>query len=378
MLTFKKRHMCKLIYHGTSREDYCRIRSSLPENMQLTPEPVCDRLRHIIRSSSPDGIIFPLERAEPEYFSHLRSLLALPNVPAVVVISPRLSAQQAVSCMRLGVADCFIGPVSGRIIGNSFRKISRQRPLTALQKQAMLLHGGSHALSELQRLIIRYAQASQSVFITGETGTGKELTARALHMASPRSNGPFTAINCAVYPEDILSLELFGSRRGAFTGSTDRPGLFETCRGGTLFLDEVTELSLKNQAALLRVLEEKIIRRIGSPQSIPVNVRILSATNSPMAPLLEHHQFRQDLFFRLSPLSITVPPLRKRKEDIFTLAEEYLSTLPSGQRQRIDSTAYCRLVHHKWPGNVRELQSVILKASLQAKNGIIRASDIQL
>jgi two-component system nitrogen regulation response regulator GlnG/two-component system response regulator HydG len=216
------------------------------------------------------------------------------------------------------------------------------------------------------------------VLLTGETGSGKELAAETIHNLSRYAEGPFTAVNCASYNDDLLGSEMFGSLRGAFTGSTDRPGLFEISNGGTLFLDEIGELSIRGQASLLRVIEEGCVRRMGSHKTRAVDVRIIAATNKNLQKGMKLGTFRKDLFFRLNLLGINVPPLRKRKADIPRLSRNYLKSLFPETPWRLESPAVSLLISHSWPGNVRELQSVLLKASINAERGIIRTRDICL
>lgn len=364
--------MRSIIYHGSDREIYCRIREGFPEEIHLRKEWNCTRLKKELLNNSAEGLIFPFTDTNPETFRHLKKLLLLPEVPAVVVVSPLLSAQQAVSCMRLGAADCFTGSVGGEVLGACFRKILF--PEEILQNR--LLHGTSPLIQNLYRRIEKYAALDLPVLITGETGSGKELAARNLHLAGSRKNEPFTAVNCGAYPEELLSAELFGTVKGAFTGAADRPGLFETSNNGTLFLDEIGELSPKSQTLLLRVLETKRIRRLGSTRPVSVDVRVLAATNQPLKKKVAEKTFRPDLYYRLSFLNLEVPPLRKRKEDIPLLAREYLNSLPKGKLKSFHPSAYSRLLRYSWPGNVRELQSVILKASLLSSNRVIKGNNL--
>jgi transcriptional regulator with PAS, ATPase and Fis domain len=224
----------------------------------------------------------------------------------------------------------------------------------------------------------KYSDLPYPVLITGETGSGKELAARTIHSQSNRRSGPFTAVNCASFPDDILGSELFGSRRGAFTGSVDRPGLFESSNGGTLFLDEIGELSIQGQACLLRVIEDGEVRRIGANTTRAVDVRVVAATNRDLRYSMKNGIFRSDLFYRLNLLGVTVPPLRKRREDIPDLSRDYLRKIRSDVHWRVESAAMALLVRHAWPGNVRELQSVLLRATLTAENGVLRAGDIAI
>jgi len=202
--------------------------------------------------------------------------------------------------------------------------------------------------------------------IRGESGTGKEVTARAVHAASARASGPFVAVNCAAISESLLESELFGYRKGSFTGAdTDREGLFETARGGTLFLDEIGEASLAVQAKLLRVLEERKINRVGDPGETDVDVRILTATNRPLEDAIANKDFREDLYYRLLVFPLDVPPLRDRTDDIVLLASYFMKLL--GRRQsKLPARTMKRLRAYAWPGNVRELRNLIERAHILA------------
>jgi transcriptional regulator with GAF, ATPase, and Fis domain len=233
--------------------------------------------------------------------------------------------------------------------------------------------GTSAAMAEVLRLIASAAASSIPVLIEGETGTGKELVARAIHRASDRAGGPFIAVNCAAFTETLLESELFGHRQGAFTGAaTDEPGLFRAASGGVILLDEVGEMPLPMQAKLLRVLQEGEITPVGDTRPQKVNVRVLSATNRDLGAAVAAKSFRADLYYRLAVFPIRLPPLRQRREDIALLANRFLtlSSQQSGKRiGGIDPDALAALMRHDWPGNVRQLQNEIERAVALAADG---------
>src|SRR5215469_2531859 len=233
--------------------------------------------------------------------------------------------------------------------------------------------GTSSAMAQVLRLIASAAASSIPVLIEGETGTGKELVARAIHRASDRASGPFIAVNCAAFTETLLESELFGHRRGAFTGAAgDEPGVFRAANGGVILLDEVGEMPLPMQAKLLRVLQEGEITPVGESRPQKVDVRVLSATNRDLGATVKAKMFRADLYYRLAVFPIRLPPLRDRREDIPLLASRFLarSSQGSGKRiDRIDADALDALVRFHWPGNVRELQNEIERAVALATNG---------
>jgi transcriptional regulator with PAS, ATPase and Fis domain len=219
-----------------------------------------------------------------------------------------------------------------------------------------------------------------SVLVTGETGTGKELVARALHFEGPRRDKPFVEINCASIPAQLLESELFGHERGAFTDAKARKlGLVETADGGTLFLDEIGDMDLALQAKLLRLLENRCVRRVGGLRDQPVNVRIIAATHRPLEALVAESRFRADLFFRIRTIHLTIPALRDRGEDITRLADHYLALHARRydmQGMTLATTARSALLHHRWPGNVRELRNVMEQAVLMSASPVIDAADL--
>ncbi len=217
-------------------------------------------------------------------------------------------------------------------------------------------------MQRVRRLIERVAPSSTSVLIRGESGTGKELVARAVHTRSRRAAGPFVPVNCAAVPEQLLESELFGHRRGAFTGADEaRVGLFREADGGTLFLDEIGEMSARLQPKLLRALQEQVVRPVGGDREVPVDVRVIAATHQDIPKAIEAGRFRADLFYRLDVIGIDVPPLRARGDDVLRLAERFLAAICAreGTARRLEPSALEALMLYGWPGNVRELRNAV-------------------
>ncbi len=239
--------------------------------------------------------------------------------------------------------------------------------------------GKSAALASVLHELHRVAKATTTVLLVGETGTGKELFARSLHESSPRKAAPFVKVNCAALPPTLVESELFGHERGAFTGATQRRiGRFELADGGTIFLDEITELPLEIQSKLLRVLQEREIERVGGGKAIPIDVRIVAATNRDVDAEVRAGRFRSDLFFRLNVFPLRLPPLRDRKDDIPALATATLDKLVTRglPRKTLDPDAIHYLEAYDWPGNVRELENVLERASVLARGDVIRVEDL--
>ncbi|MEW6749500.1 MAG: sigma-54 dependent transcriptional regulator [Candidatus Latescibacterota bacterium] len=241
------------------------------------------------------------------------------------------------------------------------------------------LIGKSRPMQEVYDLIRRVAQTTATVLVTGRSGTGKELVARAIHFNSRRSDSPFVPVNCSAIPEELLESELFGHVRGAFTGAVgDRPGLFLEADGGTLFLDEVTEMGTELQAKLLRVLQEREVRAVGSARQVMVDVRIIAATNQEPEGLVRAGSLREDLYYRLNVIPIRLPSLRERLEDIPLLVEHFLEKHAAevGSRKQISPEAIAALMRHTWPGNVRELENVVERGAVLSRGEVIGAEDL--
>jgi DNA-binding NtrC family response regulator len=298
----------------------------------------------------------------------------------VVVMTAFGTIKSAIEMLRGGAYDYMTKPVGSaellRVVGGAL-EAGRGRRSLALSARASVSSlgsefvGSSPPMQELYRLIVRAASVPHAVLITGESGVGKELVARALHRVSGRRS--FIAVNCGALPEHLLESELFGHEKGAFT-SADRakPGLFEAADQGTLFLDEISELTLALQPKLLRAIESGEIRRVGATMPIEVDVRLIAATNRDLEGEVREGRFREDLFWRLNVVTIAVPPLRDRREDVPALVEHFLA----GQQLRIDGDAMALLTSYEWPGNVRELRNALQRAAVMATGPSIGVADL--
>jgi transcriptional regulator with GAF, ATPase, and Fis domain len=244
-----------------------------------------------------------------------------------------------------------------------------------------LLVGDSAGMRRVKELVVRAAASRVGVLIRGESGTGKELVAKLLHAASPRREGPFLALNCAAVPETLLEAELFGIERGVATGVEARPGKFELAHGGTIFLDEIADAPLPIQAKLLRVLQEREIERIGGRRRVPVDVRVVAATNADLEKSIRERRFREDLYYRIRVVEVPLPPLRERREDIPRLVGHFLSRIASREGRRPKSLtreAVARLLDYPFPGNVRELENLLEGAAALVPGDRIEAGDLQM
>ncbi len=292
----------------------------------------------------------------------------------VILITAFADIDTAIHALRAGASDFILKPFRVDQILNAIRKcFDRARLLRenfVLRREVAELSGGiegivgcSDAMNRLCQMIKRVAAMPSTVLLQGESGVGKEVAARALHSMSPRAQRPFVPVNCGAISPELIESELFGHVKGAFTGASDaHHGLFYYARGGTLFLDEIAELPLPMQAKLLRVLEDRMIRPVGSTREIPVDIRIVAATNRNLADEVRHGRFRQDLFYRLDVVNIVIPPLRQRREDIVPLASHFAAQLASHLGLPVvplDADTVARLQSYGWPGNVRELRNLV-------------------
>jgi two-component system nitrogen regulation response regulator GlnG len=308
----------------------------------------------------------------------------------IVIMTAEATMEHAVTAMKNGAYDYLTKPFDLTALDAIIFKATKAAEVTEqidqlkeeLQGQynfGRTIIGNSQPMQEVYKTLGKVADSDVTVLITGESGTGKELIARAIHINSRRLGKPFIALNCAAIPHELLENELFGHERGAFTGATDRKaGKFEQAQGGTLFLDEIGDMPLELQAKLLRVLQEKEITRTGGSQTIQIDVRILAATNQNLAEQVRNKEFREDLFYRLNVVPISLPALRDRRDDVPILVEFFL------QRAKLDlgiETMECSqdaldlLKTHDWPGNVRELENVIKRAALLSPNHVLTPPD---
>jgi DNA-binding NtrC family response regulator len=285
-----------------------------------------------------------------------------------VVITAHGTMETAVEAIRRGAFDYLVKPMDTEKAMLAVARAARAGGLTREVQDlkarldghaASLMAGASAPMQEVFKQIGMASLSDAAVLVLGDTGTGKELAARAIHAASPRSAGPFVPVHCAAIPETLLESELFGFEKGAFTGAVEgKPGRLARADGGTLFLDEVSEIPAGIQVKLLRVLEERQVESLGGGKAKPLNARIVSASNADLAALVESGRFRKDLYFRLNVFTIRLPPLRERKEDIPLLAARFLD-LAHAARQEVSKEALQALAAHDWPGNVRELRNAI-------------------
>ncbi|NCT84297.1 MAG: sigma-54-dependent Fis family transcriptional regulator [Comamonadaceae bacterium] len=309
----------------------------------------------------------------------LREVVSRRNPPAVVVMTAYAEVELAVQALKAGAVDFITKPwPNERLVACVQAALARRVPLQGSAATDELL-GESAAMQGLRAQIAQVGASEASVLILGENGVGKELVARALHRASPRAAGPLLAVDMGALPETLVESELFGHRRGSFTDAREsRPGRFVAAAGGTLFLDEIGNLPLAQQAKLLAALERREVTPLGSDRPVPVDVRVLAATNAPEAALLDARRFRPDLLYRLNTVVLRVPPLRERGAgDVALLLRHYLSQF-ARRPVELSADALARLCAYRWPGNVRELRQACERATLLARGPLLVWADFGL
>ena len=313
----------------------------------------------------------------------LRDLKSHPDRAAtpVVILTAFADAANTIEAMKLGAFDHLTKPM-GRddIHAVLTRALARPRAFAGETRQAVTdeFVGSSAAMREVQKLIGVAASSDATVLVLGETGTGKELVARAIHRHSERARRPFVAVNCAAIPAELLESELFGHVRGAFTGAVQaRTGRFREADGGTLFLDEIGDMTPPMQAKMLRALQDRAITPVGGSAAQHVDVRVIAATHRDLTVLVREQKFREDLFYRLNVLRIELPPLRERGPDILLLAEHFLQRALPESPKKLSAAAAKALLEHEWPGNVREMENLMRSLSLTVRGPVMDRGDLR-
>ncbi len=308
-----------------------------------------------------------------------------PQLP-VALITAFGNMEIAVEALKRGAFDCIAKPIDLALLRQLISSTLQLKHKDEDSKKGKTgndpnqqLIGSSPSMQKLKGLIDKVSRSQAPVYISGESGTGKELVARIIHQKSPRSAQPFIAVNCGAIPQELVESEFFGHKKGSFTGAyADKKGLFEAADGGTLFLDEIADLPLNMQVKLLRAIQEKKVRAVGASEEKSVDIRILSATHQNLAERVTKGEFRQDLFYRINVISISIPPLRERGKDIIELSQTLLKKLTSDNQYHFNKDALAQLTQYPFPGNVRELENILERATAFAENQEIKSEDLQL
>jgi nitrogen regulation protein NR(I) len=346
----------------------------------------------MVAQERPNLVVMDIRMGQTNGLDTLRKLRELDLKLPVIMMTAYGTTQTAIEAMKLGAYDYVLKPLdvpklkalieSALKAARDMREVVSYQPLLDTENYAEGIVGQSEPMQQVFKLIGQVSQSDATVLVTGETGTGKELVARAIYHHSRRAEKPFMAINCAAIPENLLESELFGHEKGAFTGAGERRiGKFERCDEGTIFLDEIGDMPLATQTKILRVLQDGEFQRVGGNQTFHVDVRIIAATNRLPEELVAAKKFREDLYYRLNVVRIHLPPLRERPDDIPMLVDYFLQRLvrsgkTSGKVTKISADALKALLQSRWPGNVRELENVIERSAVVARGDSILLRDL--
>lgn len=366
------------------------LRNALGEEFEVYVAPDVDGALKTLESIRADVVLTDLQLGARNGMELVEELVRRPNPPICIMMTAYGSVDTAVEAMRRGVYDFVTKPVNIDRLEILIKRAIRERNTsrenkelrTKVERQITLegMIGRSPAMVEVFETIKQVAPSRATVLIQGESGTGKELAAHAIHHLSPRAKGKFLAVHCASLTPELLASELFGHEKGAFTGAFERRiGRFEQAKGGTLFLDEIGEIDLTTQVKILRVLGERTFERVGGSETLTADVRLIAATNKDLSKLVAEGKFRDDLFFRLHVVPVTMPPLRDRKIDIPLLAESFLKdcALENGKPHReLSPESMQHILEYDWPGNVRELRTTIEHGVVMATGPKITPKDL--
>ena len=368
------------------------FRLTLEDHYDVVDVPDGLRALDAVRASQVDLVLLDIRLPEMDGIEVLERIKAIDEGIEVVLVTAVRTVRTAVAAMKLGAFDYLTKPFEEdellAVIARALEKRALEREVTFLRGELARARDfdeivGHHpAMQKVYHLVAQVARTTTTVLITGESGTGKELVARAIHRQGPRRDKPFVAVNPAAVAESLIESELFGHERGAFTGANQRKlGRFELAQGGTLFLDEIATLKGELQVKLLRVLQEREIERVGGTRPIKIDVRVVAATNADLEDAVARGAFREDLYYRLNVVSIDVPPLAQRADDIPLLVEHFVHRYSRECNKPVDELSpevLTALREYEWPGNVRELQNVIERAVVLAEGPVIQLSDLPL
>jgi two-component system response regulator HydG len=373
------------------QRDQCELLGELVGALDYTPVVTTEAAEglDLLTRESFDAVLTDLEMNAMSGVDVCKGVSVIRSDVPVILVTGMGSMDSAIAALRAGAYDFLCKPVDAHVLGLTLKRAidhCKLREEVKLLRASAPDHGSggmvgdSPALCKVREMVARVAPRDVSVLIEGETGTGKELVARAIHRASARHGGPFVAINCAAVPATLLESELFGHTRGAFTDAkTARDGLFVQASGGTLFLDEIAEMPLEMQAKLLRALQERRLRPVGSSHEVAFDARIVAATHRDLEFEIENRRFREDLYYRVNVVKIAIPPLRERGNDVLLLAASFLQKAAERNRQEalaLSPQVAALLLAYDWPGNVRELENCIERAVALARFSELSADDL--
>ena len=367
--------MARLLFIDDDPQAHKTLRMVLDEHSLLSAY-TAEQGFGLVTEEDPDAVLLDIDLPDQDGIQLLSRIQDIPSPPPVIMLTAYSDIPLIVQSIKAGAYDYVPKPYTMEILKGTIRQALQSHIPSFPSKSGKgvdRLIGESPPMCHVKDLILRFAPSGAPVLIQGESGTGKELVAKAIHEISGRS-GPLIPVNCGAIPDTLVESELFGSVRGAYTDAMDREGAFEMANRGSLFLDEIGDMPLSAQVKLLRVLEEKQVRRLGSRDAVPLNVRVLAATQRNLRKEMMGNRFREDLYYRLGVLRIGVPPLRERLSDLGMLSAHLLQ----GKRKKLVNESLEKLMAHTWPGNVRELKNVIERAVLISEGKRILPKDIVL
>jgi two-component system NtrC family response regulator len=380
VIVVKKVGMINILFIEDDLETHRVLKMVLPKEFNVISTTHGKTGLELVKQEDPDIVLLDINLPDIDGIQVLESIVSSPPSPPVVMLTGYSETELVVRAVRKGACDYITKPYNLEKLQTSIEKAAQLKlstpPLDTDEYNALdEFIGESGAIKEVKRLISLYARSEKTILISGESGTGKEIVARRLHRLSHRRSGPFVPVNCGAVPPSLFETEFFGSVRGAYTDAVSRSGSFEAAENGTLFLDEIGEMDLQSQVKLLRTIESREFSRLGSTRRFSLNVRIITATNQDLKLAVERKQFRHDLFYRIHGFTITVPPLRERKEDIPLLAHHFLEKSGNHEYSLLPA-AIEKLNSYSWPGNVREFKHVVERAAFLSEDRIIRAQHI--
>ncbi len=365
--------MIRIVFIGNDKKCLSTIKMSIP-NTNISLIPFSPESIEFIRKGNPDIILLDLDLQSEDWSQLIRQIQNMNKPPLILVTGECDSSERIIKAFKMGAFDYIPKPLSPENLFQLERAIKKLISTTlnnnnrnGERDNSRLLDsviGCSKQIQTVKELMLSYAKSGAAILLLGESGVGKNLIAETIHKLSKRSSSTYKTIHTAGLPPTLIESELYGTNEGAFTDAKSRPGCFESASKGTLFLDEIGEMPLLSQVKLLRILEENTITRLGGARLIPIDVRVISATNINIVEAVKNESFRKDLYYRINTLTITIPPLRERKEDIPLLVDYFLKE--PGCKHNITTSGLEKLIDHPWPGNIRELKNTLIRSSVHA------------
>lgn len=365
--------MIRIVFIGNDKKCLSIIKMSIPD-IKISLTPFSPEAILFIRKSNPDIVLLDLDLQNEDWSQLIRQIQNMNKPPSILVTGKYDSSERIIKAIKMGALDYIPRPFNPENLFRLERAIKKSISITLENNNRNSEGNNSHFLDSVigcskqiqtvKELMLSYAKSGAAILLLGESGVGKNLIAETIHKLSKRSRSTYKTIHTAGLPPTLIESELYGTNEGAFTDAKARPGCFESASKGTLFLDEIGEMPISSQVKLLRILEENTITRLGGTNPIPIDVRVISATNINIVEAVKSDLFRKDLYYRINTLTINIPPLRERKEDIPFLVDFFLKE--PGCKCKITTSGLEKLIEHPWPGNIRELKNTLTRSCVHA------------